>query len=162
MRFAILLTLSMLICPVLLRSQALPEDVVVIDSGFNNLDKLFSMFRGQVVYIDFWASWCKPCLEEMPYSKQLYEAIKGLPITMLFLAVNDREEPWRSKISTQHIKGTHVLLNAEMSRQVLQRFGIGAIPHYAILNKEGGVAYVSTLPPSYPNTAQDLIQLIEP
>jgi thiol-disulfide isomerase/thioredoxin len=162
MRLAILLTLSLMICPTLLRSQTLPEDVAVIDSGYNNLDDLFAMFSGQVVYINFWASWCKPCLEEMPHSNQLYEALRGKPITILFLAVNDREDPWRSRISTLPVKGTHVLLNTDLSRQVRQRFGIGAIPHYAILNKEGDIEYVSTLPPSYPNTEQDLLKLLEP
>lgn len=162
MRKMLLIVIAIWIAPQMIYPQEISEDIVIIDTSFADIDELFARFSGQVVYIDFWASWCKPCLEEMPSSNTLYETVKGRGITILFLAVNDREEAWRKMIQTLEIKGTHVLLTADMSRQVRQRFGLGAIPHYAILNKEGGIEYVSTLPPSYPNTANDLLQLLEP
>jgi thiol-disulfide isomerase/thioredoxin len=57
-----------------------------------------SSLKGKILYIDFWATWCKPCIEEFPYSKKLMQSIPSKfqkDIAFLFISVDDTEELWK-------------------------------------------------------------------
>jgi thiol-disulfide isomerase/thioredoxin len=49
-------------------------------------------FRGKIVFLNFWASWCVPCREEMPAMEKLYEEFKGKNFTVFAIAVKDRKQ----------------------------------------------------------------------
>jgi thiol-disulfide isomerase/thioredoxin len=49
-------------------------------------------YKGKTVFINFWATWCKPCLEEMPYIKKVMELLKGKEIVFLFASDETPEE----------------------------------------------------------------------
>lgn len=136
------------------------EEIHVIEENYTNLDALFSQFRGKVIYIDFWASWCRPCLEEMPYSRKLQQQFEGEDLIFLYLAYRDREASWRSKMEALKMPGYHFFLDTRLTAEARQKFGITAIPHFAMIGKDGKIAYVQALPPSYDETANDLRKLL--
>ena len=153
-----LLFLSLLL-PGALAAQS--EEIHVIEENYEHLDSLFARFKGKVIYIDFWASWCRPCLEEMPYSRKLQEQFKGEDLVFLYLAWRDREAAWRSKMEALQMPGYHYFLDARLTAEAQREFGIAAIPHFAMIRKNGKVAYVQALPPSFDETAGDLRKLLE-
>ncbi len=55
-----------------------------LDGAMVNLDD----FRGKVVFLNFWATWCKPCEEEMPSMQHLYESLKGQEFEMLAVSID--------------------------------------------------------------------------
>lgn len=134
------------------------ENRRIIEETFDNLDSIFVKFHGKVIYLTLWASWCGPCKAEMPYANALFETLKDKPVVFLYLAVDDRENSWRENIIQLKIAGTHILLSKEMSRLVRSLFAIQAIPHYAIIGMNGKTSYVSTLPPSFPDTVNDILK----
>lgn len=135
------------------------QGIEIIKSEYGSLDEILQSFKGEVVYIDFWASWCRPCLQEMPHSLTLQEKLNSENIVFLFLAVNDRAPAWEEKVISKKIKGKHIFLNSQLSQQARRKFAFNAIPHYAIIAKDGSIEYVSALPPSYESTYTDLLNL---
>ncbi len=107
------------------------EDVV-----FNTLpDK----YPDRVIYIDFWAPWCGPCIAEMPHSKELQEKMKGKDVVFVFLASHCTEESWKATISQRQLSGEHYLLNDNEYSTLADKFDIAGIPRYMIIDKKGMV-----------------------
>jgi thiol-disulfide isomerase/thioredoxin len=147
------------------RGEYLPEgakEITVVDADGKTapLRDILSIYQGKVVYIDFWASWCGPCLKEMPSSSILQDRLTGKEVIFLYMSNDEDEEAWRAAISKHNIKGLHIRMNSRLSAEVAQQFGIEAIPHYALVNKQGKVFKPSASSPSHPQTFADIQQLL--
>ncbi|MFO7813619.1 MAG: TlpA disulfide reductase family protein [Pelovirga sp.] len=97
-----------------------------------------SDFRGQVVVINFWATWCPPCREEKPTMEQLYQQKKddGLVI----LAVNVEENPHQvvSQYLLQHSYSFPILLDG-INAEVQGLYGVFRYPESYIIDRDGTV-----------------------
>lgn len=105
----------------------------------NTLSEIFNKYKGKLIYVDFWASWCIPCRSEMPRAAILKEKLKGQPIVFLYFGYNDRETAWLKARKQLDIQGEHYLLNEQMIKEAEELFGINGIPHYAIIDKNGNI-----------------------
>ena len=108
------------------------------------IDSLFSNYKGKVVYVDFWATWCGPCLAAMPDSKILQERYKDKPVEFLFLCVQSRRNEWKRIIKEKGLTGTHLLLTGDRFAEFRRIFNIGGVPHYILVNKQGG--FINNVP----------------
>ncbi|RYU94460.1 TlpA family protein disulfide reductase [Emticicia agri] len=114
--------------------------------------------RGKVVYIDFWGSWCKACLTQMPNSSKLQQKYKGKDVTFLFIDFYDTKEKWLKAIKDKKLTGMHVKAEKEDEKYFDEKFGIDqGFPRYALLDKNG-VLITSSAP--HPND-KDAILLID-
>lgn len=105
----------------------------------NSLTNIFKKYKGKVIYIDFWASWCIPCRAEMPNAAILKQKLKGRDIVFLYLGYNDKEPAWLKARKQLEIQGEHYLLNDKMIKEADELFGINGIPHYVIIDKNGNI-----------------------
>jgi hypothetical protein len=78
-------------------------------------------------------------MREMEYSKQNQEYFKSEDVIFLFLANNCSEDSWKATIANEELTGEHILLNGNQYSELRELFGIGGIPHYAIIDKEGNI-----------------------
>ncbi len=93
-----------------------------------------SDLSGQVVFLNFWATWCVPCLKELPAMDRLSKALAGKPFVML--AVNLRESPEKVRAFAQdHPVGFPFLLDP--TGQVSREYGVSGIPLTYIVDREG-------------------------
>lgn len=80
--------------------------------------QLISKLKGKVIYIDFWASWCKPCVEEIPFSHILKEKIKDKNIAMVYISLDTDFDSW--KMASERFKindgNSFVLINPEKNK----------------------------------------------
>jgi thiol-disulfide isomerase/thioredoxin len=113
--------------------------VSVSDIKNTSLTDIFKKYKGKVIYIDFWASWCIPCRAEMPNAALLKEKLKGQNIVFLYFGYNDKETAWLKARNQLEIQGEHYLLNDTMIKEADEIFGINGIPHYAIIDKNGNI-----------------------
>jgi cytochrome c biogenesis protein CcmG, thiol:disulfide interchange protein DsbE len=93
-------------------------------------------FRGQVVYVDFWASWCAPCLESFPWMNQLQDkfARDGLVV----IAVNvDREHAAAERFLKQHAAHFHVVFDPDGLTP--QKFDVRRMPTSLLVDRNGEV-----------------------
>jgi thiol-disulfide isomerase/thioredoxin len=125
----------------LLSNPKYSEGIQIQDySADEHLDLLRSIIQknpGKILYVDFWAPWCHPCMDEIPYSKKIQEKYKNRDIVFVYLGVSCTEESWKSTIAELKLLGTHYLLTEVQNSALTKIFEISGIPRYMIINKEG-------------------------
>ncbi len=104
-----------------------------------SIREILDKYKGKVIYVDFWASWCVPCRAEMPYAAALKERLKGKNVVFLYLGYDDKPAAWLKARKQLQIEGAHYLLTDKLVKEANEFFGIKGIPHHAIVNKEGKV-----------------------
>jgi len=124
----------------------------------NSVTDIFKKYKGKVIYVDFWASWCVPCRAEMPNAAILKEKLKGKDIEFLYLGYNDKEKAWLKAREQLGIQGEHYLLNDKMIKEADELFTINGIPHYAIIDKDGKIISKSADRPS--DAYKELLNLL--
>lgn len=105
--------------------------------------KTLADYRGKVVLLNFWASWCPPCLREMPSMERLRVKMAGRPLEIV--ALNSAEAPEEVNAYLARMKlGFPILLDPDGSNT--KRWKIFALPTTFMLDAEGRVRYVLTGP----------------
>lgn len=114
--------------------------------------------NGKVVYIDFWGSWCKACLAQIPNSSKLQQRYKSENVVFLFIDFYDTKEKWLKTITDRKITGLHIKAEKSDEKYFIEKFGIGqGFPRYALLDKNGTLI-TSSAP--HPND-REVISLID-
>lgn len=105
-------------------------------------DKLFAgimqKYKGKVVYVDFWATWCGPCRSGIERIKPLKEEMKDKDIVFVYLTNQSSPEQTYSAMIPD-IKGEHYRLSTDEWNYLAEKFNISGIPHYVLVNKNGEV-----------------------
>ncbi|MBA4411669.1 MAG: hypothetical protein C0397_19915, partial [Odoribacter sp.] len=124
------------------------------------LDSLISKYPGKVIYVDFWAPWCGPCMDEMPDSKRLKESYHGKEVVFVYLACDCSEKSWKSTIATKDINGINLLLSNSDYEILKRRFEIPGIPYFLLINKKGEVVNKNAPRPSDGNIKSEIAKLL--
>ncbi|MEL6631138.1 MAG: TlpA disulfide reductase family protein [Bacteroidota bacterium] len=98
-----------------------------------------SDYKGKVVYLDFWASWCGPCRGEMPYSKKLKAKFEGKDVVFLYVSIDNTKDAWLKGIEDMQIEGEHAFAPG-FQHEVPKSYGVEGIPAYFLINKDGTIA----------------------
>ena len=106
---------------------------------YASLNTIFSKYKGKVIYVDFWASWCVPCRSEMPHSSALKKQLNNKDVVFLYLGYRDTEKAWLKAREDLEIEGEHYLLDNILIKEAEEAFNINGIPHYAIIDKTGNI-----------------------
>ena len=95
---------------------------------------------GDVVVINFWATWCGPCRQEMPLLDEIYNKYKLAGLTLLSINLDDSAE--RASEMAQTLKVTYPVLLDER-KEVSRAYEVGSMPLTVLIDREGVVRYVS-------------------
>jgi len=114
-----------------------PEDphnfsLQTLDGAISTL----SAYKGKVVILNFWATWCPPCRVEMPSMETLYQRYKNRGLEMLAVNLQENPDAVRSFIQ-EH--GYTFPIPLDRNGAVGSRYGISAIPTSLIIDKEGKI-----------------------
>jgi len=110
--------------------------------AFNSMDgKLVSLkdLKGKYVYVDIWATWCRPCIEQLPAMKELEEKYRGQDLEFLSISVdNERDkEKWKRMVNEKEMTG--IQLYAGTTSTFHKDYQIKTIPKFLILGKDGEI-----------------------
>ena len=96
-------------------------------------------FRGKVLLIDFWASWCGPCRRENPNVVAMYNEHKGAGFDILGVSLDRRHGPWRAAVEKDGLAWTHVSDLRGWQNAVAQQYGVRSVPATVLLDREGRI-----------------------
>jgi thiol-disulfide isomerase/thioredoxin len=137
--------------------------IVFVDQ-VNSLDELFAKFKGKIIYVDFWASWCRPCIEELKHNDQIDSFMKENNIVRLYIALekleNDKTsqqrsiEIWQENVLKYNLSGYnyYVQLRSDFFRGITEKIMKGklSLPRFAIIDANGIIVDRDATSPSKP------------
>lgn len=130
--------------------------ILTCDSTITSLEDAVKPFKGKVVYIDVWATWCGPCLKEFQYLPALKEKARNMDVVYLYISIDRPEErkKWEKTIAYHQLKGYHLLVNEKLGKSLYTELGnerqILSIPCFVIIDKTGKIAIRHAAAPSEP------------
>ncbi|MCR8556391.1 TlpA family protein disulfide reductase [Mucilaginibacter sp. BJC16-A38] len=113
--------------------------------NISSLKTLLAPYKGKVVFIDMWGTWCPHCIEDMVFEPALKDRLKGKDIVFLYIARDEDkdDEAWRDFIFINNLTGEHVRRTADQIAPLWNELGIidskQAYPHYFIIDKSGNI-----------------------
>lgn len=108
-------------------------------SDLSGATKTLVDYRGKVLLLNFWATWCPPCLREMPSLERLREKMAGRPLEIAAIDSAESADEVNAYLSRMKL-GFPVLLDADGSNT--QRWKVFVLPTTFVLDGEGRVRYV--------------------
>lgn len=95
--------------------------------------------RGEVVVVNFWASWCPPCKEEMPDLQAVWETYQGAGVQFVGVAYQEKAAAVRAALETHQ---TTYPVGLDAGDKIAASYGITGIPETFVIDRQGDVAYV--------------------
>ena len=130
--------------------------ILTCDSTITSLEDAVKPFKGKVVYIDVWATWCGPCLKEFQYLPTLKEKAHNMDVVYLYISIDRPEErkKWEKTIAYHQLKGYHLLVNEKLGKSLYTELGNErqrlSIPCFVIIDKTGKIVIRHAAAPSEP------------
>ncbi len=126
-----------------------------------SLNEVISKYKGKVVFIDLWATWCPPCIEEFAYSKNIQEFADKHKIQLLYISLDDNEEKWINAIKKYGLMGDHLIAeDTELKKELVEL--APTVPKYFIVNKDGEIVeYDAKRPSSGEELYEQLLQYVK-
>jgi thiol-disulfide isomerase/thioredoxin len=118
---------------------------------------------GKVVYIDVWATWCKPCREEIPHAKRLQKKFAGNSnIVFLNVSVDADLRAWIKMIEgDKEWEGIHINQTQEQRQALWKSYKMYEVPTYIIIDRAGKIVSVQAKKPSDPELQDELKALLK-
>ena len=96
-----------------------------------------SDFKGKYVYIDVWATWCSPCLGQLPHLEKLEEEFKNKDIVFVSVSVDSDKAAWETMIKDKNMKGIQLHAPEAWESEICKKYCINSIPRFILIDKEG-------------------------
>lgn len=108
----------------------------------------FSDFKGKMVFLDFWATWCAPCLNEMPKSIELQNKYKDKDVVFIYISIDSDLQKAKDYVKSQNIGGVHLFDSEGLKSDIARKYMIKTIPRYVLIDKDGKLITVNAPSPS--------------
>lgn len=126
----------------LLKEQTMGDKVLIGKEGFNfklvdTLGKNINLldYRGRYVLIDFWASWCEPCVKELPLLNEIYSDLESDSVEFISISVDTETDKWKTSVGQKFIKWPSLIADHETKLQ----YEISSVPNKILVSKDGRV-----------------------
>ncbi len=120
-----------------------------LTEGEQILRELIAPWKGKIILIDVWGTWCGPCRMAMKHSQELYERMKPYNMYFLYLANRSDETSWENVIKEYNVNGEnvgHVNLPAEQQAAVERFLKVNSYPSYFLIDREGHLLNINADP----------------
>ena len=125
------------------------DDVEGMSDGEKILRKLIEPYKGKLILLDIWGTWCAPCKAALKNSQEEYEHLKDYDIVYLYLANRSDEESWKNVIKEYNVTGDNVVhynLPSEQQTAIEHFLGVNSFPTYKLIDRDGNILGVNADP----------------
>ena len=129
------------------------------DTSNTFISKVISDNKGRIIYVDIWATWCGPCLEQFPYSQKLQNELTD--VSFVYLCIESERTAFHNTIKRFQLEGQHYFLSKTQSKAIKKELNIDGIPHYLLIDRNGKVVNSNfELHPSSDKTKKEIEKLL--
>lgn len=96
-------------------------------------------FKGKMVFVDFWASWCAPCRAQIPYQRELEKAYEGKDVVFLSVSLDKSKEDWLKAVKEEDLHGYVLHAEGDFRNPFPKAYIVDAIPRYLLIDAAGNV-----------------------
>ncbi|MEM6806193.1 MAG: TlpA disulfide reductase family protein [Bacteroidota bacterium] len=113
-----------------------------------------SDLKGKSVYVDVWATWCGPCIQEIPSLKQLEKDMHGRDVEFVSISIDeqDSKQKWMDFVKKESLGGTQIMAENAWKSEVATSYNIQGIPRFLFIDSEGKIISANAPRPSSSET----------
>ena len=97
--------------------------------------------KGKYVYIDLWATWCGPCIQEIPFLKKVEEQYKGKSIEFVSISIDSKkdQEKWSKFVKEKQLGGIQLLAENEWKSKFITDYAVQGVPTFILIDPNGNI-----------------------
>lgn len=115
----------------------------IVLKGMNEENIQLADFKGKVILIDFWASWCAPCRKANPKLEKLFQKYKINDFVILGVSLDTKETSWKSAIKKDKLTYPQVIDTKNWNSKIVQAYGVDNLPASFLVDKSGKIIVVN-------------------
>ena len=138
------------------------DDLANISEGEALLKKILEPYKGKIVLLDIWGTWCGPCKEALSHSTEEYARLNQFDIQYLYLANHSPQDSWENVIKEYNVSGpnvAHYNLPAAQQDAIERHLNVHAWPTYKLFDRNGNLLDLEVSPHDLNNLERLLKQM---
>lgn len=96
-------------------------------------------FQNKILLINFWATWCKPCIQQFPEENKLVARFRDEPVAIVNICVDSGLAAWKKLVDKHNLKTLNLIATGNWNDVLSEHFDIGALPHSVLVDWNGEV-----------------------
>ena len=108
-------------------------------------------FKGKVVVVDLWATWCVPCRQEIPHLQKLEKEFHGQDVIFLSVATSDTKDKWQKMVQDDQMTGVQLFADKASEKVFNEVYKVSGIPRFMVFDKVGNIVSIDAPRPSNPS-----------
>ena len=108
--------------------------------------------KGKYIYIDVWATWCGPCLREIPFLKDVEKDFSGKKFQVVSISIDEPKDydKWKSMVTENNLGGIQLMADNNWNSSFVKDYAILGIPRFILLDPDGKIVAADAPRPSDP------------
>lgn len=120
-----------------------PDKVNLVQGDEKTLEALIAAHKGEVVFVDYWATWCHPCVEYFPHTVEMHRKYKDRGLAVIAVSFDDLEEEAKARkyLADEGADFENLISNLGLGPAAFEGFDIGNVPHFRLYDHTGKLVH---------------------
>lgn len=126
----------------------------------NGKDVSLSSFKGHYVFLEIWATWCAPCVKEVPFFMKLADKYRKKNINFVSISIDTNIDEWKSFVEKRHGEVIHLIDSRGFKSEIMKDYYFNGVPQFMLFDPQGRIVNVKMPRPSDSRVEKHLDQIL--